>query len=70
MFKISFSNIFIMDADFAGLCENLRATGKRARGSRIEKKSRDRDGRGLGNLPGGLKDTMTNVKGSRKIRID
>jgi hypothetical protein len=23
MFKISFSNIFIMDADFAGLCENV-----------------------------------------------
>jgi hypothetical protein len=23
MFKISFSNIFIMDEDFAGLCENV-----------------------------------------------
>ncbi len=23
MFKISFSNIFIMDANFAGLCENV-----------------------------------------------
>ena len=28
MFKISFSNIFIMDADFAGLCENVNNFSK------------------------------------------
>jgi len=28
MFKISFSNIFIMDADFAGLCENVNNLSK------------------------------------------
>ena len=28
MFKISFSNIFIMDANFAGLCENVNNFSK------------------------------------------